>query len=248
MHILLTRPQGESIGAARALTNLGNQVSLVPLIEILPLDEEARCRRLAELLEYGKPDWVICVSKNAVMWGLPQLMEAWPEGRKEAKWFALGRGSAEALGAFGVESISPPLSQSESLVDMAEMQKVNDKRLLYVAGENGRTLIEDELKIRGAEVLRWEVYRRRPDQAAADQLASMNEVPDVLTAMSGDSFLALDQALPESGRKAWLSKRLLVPSERVAKLADDRGFKNIQVVAVTEKDWPLSYLQDEAGL
>jgi len=248
MHILLTRPQRESIDAALTLKQMGHDVSLVPLLEILPLDEEARDQRIAEILDGGKPDSVICVSKNAVYWGLPKLMERWREAREEASWFALGSGSAEALAALSVESVVPAKSQSESLLDISELQQASGQRVLYIVGENGRTLIENELKTRGADVLRWEVYRRRPDQAAAEQLQRMNRVPDLLTAMSGESLLALDQALPESNRRDWLSKTLLVPSERVAMLARERGFGRVEVVAVTEKDWPLNYLRDEASL
>src|SRR5210317_699610 len=101
MHILLTRPQRESTEAALTLRQMGHDVSVIPLIEILPVDEAARDQRIVEILDGGKPDSVICVSKNAVYWGLPQLMERWRETRNEASWFALGSGSAEALAALG---------------------------------------------------------------------------------------------------------------------------------------------------
>lgn len=242
MHILLTRAERDSYKLARALQGLGHQISMVPLLEIQPLDEEAREQRLAEILAEGKADGVICISKNSAIWGLPPLLKQWPTVDKEAEWFALGGGTAEVLHALGVEAVAPSQAQSEGLLNMPELQEVSGRRLLYVAGENGRPTIETELVSRGAEVLRWDVYRRRPDQAAAEELLRLADVPDVLTVMSADSLLALDQAVPEPTREEWLVKLLVVPSQRVANLADKMGFLNINVVPVSEKDWPMDYL------
>lgn len=241
MHILLTRPPGDSRNLAQALEQLGHQVSKVPLLEIQPLDEAAREQRLAEILSLGEPDGIVCASKHSVIWGLPQLIRYWPNAKENADWYAIGGGTAAALLTLGVTALTPQHAKSEGLLELPALQQVTGRRLLYIAGEDGRLLIETELERRGATVSRWEVYRRRPDLAAGDALMQI-EVPDVLTAMSGDSVLALDQALPANSRKEWLGKRLVVPSERVAALARQRGFLDPTIVSVTEKDWPLDYL------
>lgn len=248
MHILLTRQQSESESTAVALEALGHRVSIVPTLEIQPVDESARQQRIVEILETGRPDSIICVSKNAVLWGVPQLLQQWPDAVIEAQWFALGSGTARALELFGVIAIAPKQARSEDFLDVEELKDIAGQKTLYLAGEGGRQLIESELGSRGAMVMRCDVYRRRPDLAASELLSQMNGIPDVLTAMSGESLLALDQALPENCRDKWASKLLLVPSERVAELAASRGFHRVQVVTVREKDWPITYLQTQADL
>ncbi len=249
MRILLTRPLPELEPLGSRLAALGFEPIKVPLIEIQPLDEEARRAQLHQLIAGAPPDLVICVSRNAVLWGVPLLLASYPQLAADALWFGLGEGTAAQLRSFHIQArVSERGSDSEALLDLPELQQLTDKRVLYLVGEGGRQHIEAGLLERGGRVARWEVYRRRPDQSAAAALAKLNASPDLLTAMSGDTLAALHRALPAADQSAWLQGRLLVPSERVAALARDLGFRQVVVVPVRGGDWPADYLAEQAAL
>ncbi len=252
LHILLTRPAGDELLAAQSLRELGMQVSHVPALEIQPLEEDSRRQRLDEIFAALRPEIIICASRNAVIWGLPLLLEQQENSGNGATWFAIGQATAAALETFAVKAIAPAgSSRSETFLAMPQLERVAGKDILYVAGEEGRRTIEDELVARGGRLKRWDVYRRRPNPDVARALTKLPEIPDILTAMSGDSLLALDEAVAEMSTDQgtqWHQKRLLVPSERVAQLAASLGYVQVEIAEVTESIWPVDYLCKLADL
>lgn len=240
MRVLVTRPRHQSEQLIKALESHGFEPELLPLLDIQAIrfpeaSEQAFVKKLAEA------DKIVAVSANAAEMALPffaQLTEI------SADLFAIGPSTAAVLQAKDYVVHIPEQQQynSEALMALPAFQQIEGQSILLLCGQGGRDYLEQSLKHGGAKVDRMELYQRVP---LPDSHLGLNDIasPDVLTAMSGDTVEVLDGVLIRSGQPNWKGKPLIVPGERVAKIARDKGFTQVLASAKPTTESLLSLLQ-----
>jgi len=215
--ILVTRPRPFNEEACERIRDEGGDAIALPTLVI-----EAQTAR-APATDY---DWIIFVSRNAVLHGLAQLLQAPPFPRLAA----VGGATATELEQHGMEGVLRPTSgfTSEALLECAELNAVAGKRILIVRGNGGRELLATALGERGARIDYAEVYRRVRARPSAARLAEMRRLLAAATidfVMVG-SVEILDALIALLGppAKALLTRtRLVTASERVVKKAESLG-------------------------
>jgi uroporphyrinogen-III synthase len=223
--LLLTRPNEESQALARVLADEGVFCSSLPLLEIepLPVTEENRST-IYNLAAYCA---VIVVSKPAARLGLEMVDEVWPQPPMQ-HWFTVGAATAQILDDYGLRVFFPEQGDdSEALLDLPQLQEAisgYDPKVLIMRGEDGRELLAERLRERGASVDYLPLYRRHLPSYPAFALPQRVEAERLngLVVSSGQGF----QHLRELAGDAWpdlAQLPLFVPSPRVAELARSAG-------------------------
>jgi uroporphyrinogen-III synthase len=130
---------------------------------------------------------------------------------------AVGASTAAALAQCGVIAIVPEAASSEGLLELDAVAAVAGTRVLIVAGEGGRRVIDRTLRERGASIVRWEAYRR----GAVPVSGLCATAIDAIVVGSGDGFRA--------AARLWFDAQgdpeipVVVPSARVARLGTELG-------------------------
>ncbi len=229
-NILVTRPEPQNQSLVNKLRDLGWSATGQPLIEITQGGElELLSHKLAQL---RPQDMVIAVSANAVSYAHQQLQQeriAWPN---QVNYFAIGQKTTQAWsGQAGIVSIHPEQPDSEGLLQLPVFSKVRNKQVLILRGNGGRETIASQLGQRGAKIQYCETYQRIKTTLNGDILTLNWQQSGINNAIitSGEILGALLYLIPTSA-KAWFEQvQLVVPSERIAKLAKQQGLNKVQV-------------------
>lgn len=228
--VLVTRPAGAAANVlCEMLRGAGYRAHSLPLLELEPLEElPYPQRRMA--LELDAYHHVIFVSANAVRFGMRCFDDFWPQLPAGLVWYAVGDATAKLLADYGVQAHTPgSRMSSEGLLDLPSLQAVDGQRVLIVKGEGGRGVLRRELARRGARVDQLACYRRHRPRLAAGELASLlarREI-DVILISSGEGLDSLRELLSPAETSNFSHLCLIVPSERVARLARNAGFDRI---------------------
>ncbi|MFJ2977128.1 uroporphyrinogen-III synthase [Kluyvera sp. NPDC087067] len=246
MTILVTRPSPQGEALVSRLRALGRVAWSFPLINFTPGRE---LNTLGQALgALGDGDLVFALSQHAVSFAHAQLQQQrlhWPTS---AHYFAIGRTTALALHQVNGMDVRYPLDReiSEVLLQLPELQNIAGKKALVLRGNGGRELIAEILTARGADVTLCECYQRCPIHYDGAEEAMRWQSRDVTTIVvtSGEMLQQLLTLIPLWYRENWLFKcRLLVVSERLAKLAQEMGWQDIQVADSADNDALLRALQ-----
>ncbi|MGH3136650.1 MAG: uroporphyrinogen-III synthase [Gaiellaceae bacterium] len=139
--IVVTRPEARPL--AEALEGLGAEVSIVPLIEIRPVeDPRALDAAAAELATY---DWAVFTSVNGVAAVGERLSEI-----GETRVAAVGPVTAEAVRELGVEPAFVAARASEDIA--AGLGSIEGARVLLPQADIADPRLADELREGGATV------------------------------------------------------------------------------------------------
>ena len=216
--VLVTRPRTQAIELADAIERQGGQAFCFPVIEIVARDPNAI---RDDLNEQTSPDITIFISRNAVEHGI-----RYTDGALIA---VIGPATAEAVQAAGrVVDIRPSSGyDSEHLLAEAQLQDVAGKQVRIIRGSQGRELLAEALRARGATVDYLSVYERRLPDVDPDTLAELERrwrqgAINVITVMSVHSLANLAKILPEWCAAQVATTPLVTPSGRVLKEALDR--------------------------
>ncbi|MGL5968384.1 MAG: uroporphyrinogen-III synthase [Kluyvera sp.] len=246
MTILVTRPSPQGEALVSRLRALGRVAWSFPLINFTPGRE---LNTLGQALgALGDGDLVFALSQHAVSFAHAQLQQQrlhWPTS---AHYFAIGRTTALALHQVNGMDVRYPLDReiSEVLLQLPELQNIAGKKALVLRGNGGRELLAETLAARGADVTLCECYQRCPIHYDGAEEAMRWQSRDVKTIVvtSGEMLQQLLTLIPLWYRENWLFKcRLLVVSERLAKLAQEMGWQDIQVADSADNDALLRALQ-----
>lgn len=246
MSILVTRPSPAGEELVSRLRTLGQVAWSFPLIEFSPGRELSALADHMNTLQQG--DLLFALSQHAVEFAQAQLQQQglnWPTA---PHYFAIGRTTALALHTVSGTDVRYPLDReiSEVLLQLPELQNIAGKRALILRGNGGRELIGDTLTARGAEVTFCECYQRcaiHYDGAEEAMRWQSREVTMVVVT-SGEMLQQLWSLIPQWYREHWLLHcRLLVVSERLAKLARELGWQDIKVADNADNDALLRALQ-----
>jgi uroporphyrinogen-III synthase len=219
--ILVTRPGERAANLARLIEGAGGRAHRFPAIEIEDLPAPRELRHLDEF------DLAVFVSPTAVSKIMAHL-DAWPSALPAA---ALGGGTRRELERRGVASVIAPQAgaDSEALLSLGEMRRVDGKRVVIFRGEGGRELLGDTLRSRGAEVVYAAGYRRtRPK---AEPLWKESEI-DAVTVSSSQGLANLFEVLDAAFLRA---RPLFVPHPRVAGNARERAVREVVVAGPSDE-------------
>jgi uroporphyrinogen-III synthase len=215
--VIVTRPQRQAAGLARRLAAVGATPLIWPAIVILPPQDRTQLDAAhAALSSY---DIAVFVSANAVEYGVPDAAN-WPSALRV---FAPGPGTAEALAAVGVTGVRIPVTtfDSEGLLALPELERVDGARVVIFRGQGGREMLGSTLAQRGAHVDYVSCYRRTaPSSGAQGLLEAMRKGrAHAITLSSAEGIDNLLGAAGIEGRTLLERIPAFVPHPRIAKHA-----------------------------
>lgn len=219
--IAVTRPPEQATKLTAAIEAAGGSVISFPLLDIKGL--ESLNDFYAAVTPLSQFDWAVFISSNAVQHGMPLLQQAGIPA--QLKFAAIGPTTAASLQGFGIAEILTPLERfdSEALLALPALQQMQGQRVLIVRGVGGREVLAETLKLRGAEVVFGECYRRVNPQSSAQVLAQAYDAGK-LQGIVVTSSEALRFLLNLAQDAAWLKATpLFVNHARIAEQAETAG-------------------------
>lgn len=154
LNVLVTRPEPKGRELAADLLTHGISAFAYPLFSYQLIDNHTPCKLL---LSRNLPSILIFVSVAAVTYANEIL--------KSSSWcyhqiFAVGQATQVALAKLGIKAIAPTQQDSEGLLLLEELQNVADTHIVIIRGDEGRELLFNTLKQRGAQVSYGQSYCR----------------------------------------------------------------------------------------
>jgi uroporphyrinogen-III synthase len=178
--IAVTRPTEHAGHLATALERLGAQVSVVPLIEVVPLDDAGELERL---VEHGDHDWIVFTSTNAVR------AVGGAVSRVRARIAAVGPATAAAVRGLGVDpAFVPDRFAAREIAD--GLEPLAGARVLLPQSEIAERSFADGIRARGATVDVVDAYRTLEREPTADERAELDRAHAILLA-SGSAARSL---------------------------------------------------------
>jgi len=230
--ILVTRPTHQAENLCALIRDNNGVPIRLPTLEIIPLilgvDEIERSLTQA--------DWFIFTSTNAVRCYCSQLDDAKMCSLRNKFCLVIGKSTAQALIEAGLNVDLMPLDgyNSEALLDLAELQNVSRKNIVIIRGENGREILAETLKQRGATVSYQDVYNREIPQIDCAEI--LQQKLDFITITSGEAVQNLVKMLPETQHDLLKKIPLIVVSERIQTIAKNLGFETIALAQMPSDD------------
>ena len=219
--VVLTRPQADSERLSETLQNEGFQTRVMPIItiEAIPTAEQAPAPSVS--------DDALCIfiSANAVRFGLPQLGSALARN-SDLTVIAVGNKTRDTLAAEGIQAQVPVRADSEGLLAMPALSAPDSRDVVIVKGEGGRELLASELTGRGARVTEWACYRRCWPEVDVSGLIEIS-AGLIFQASSGEMVSRLSELLAGGGQADLFQSSIIVPSDRVARLATEIGWGQV---------------------
>jgi uroporphyrinogen III methyltransferase/synthase len=192
------------------LADEGAEVIEIPTIEITPLPLDKKGKGILDRVD--RYDWIVLSSANAVEWFMTNLASAGKSTLDlgDAKIACVGPSTAKALRSFGVKpNLVPNDYKQEGLVAAFKKLTWKGKRVLFARGKEGRDLLNDFLRKKGAHVDLWALYENK---VPADARPKVRELflkkggVDLLTFASSSSVDHFYELFTPAERKKWLSK------------------------------------------
>jgi uroporphyrinogen III methyltransferase/synthase len=232
--VAVTRARAQSSALAATLRALGAAVIEAPAIRTTPLP--------AEVPDLAGYDLVCVTSPNGAHELFARLGEAGADARALAgrTVAAIGPGTARALEAHGIRAdVVPARAVAEGLVEA--LAGIELRRVLIARGREGREVLPDALRARGAEVDVLELYETVAEPldagtaraaAAADYLtftsaSTVRFFRDAAGSLDGPRIASIgpatSAALREAGVEPALEASPHTPDGLVAALVADAG-------------------------
>jgi len=185
--IVVTRPREQSVELARALEELGAEVSVVPLISIDPIEDVGQLQDSMRGLQHG--DWLVVTSANAVSTLVSSGLESVACNVRVA---AVGPATAAALRRAGVEpDFVPEEYAAENIA--AGLGELAAARVLLTQSDIADSALAAELRERGALVQPIHVYRTTGVDPAPSEIDVLGAA-DAVILMSGSAARSLAAA------------------------------------------------------
>tara|TARA_B100001245_G_scaffold1875_1_gene1520 strand:+ start:36758 stop:37543 length:786 start_codon:yes stop_codon:yes gene_type:complete len=245
--LLVTRPDGQADELLDQLQLLGCEVRHQPLMHIRrfsdddsPEAQAVRQRILATDEYYA----VIAISQNAAESGLDWMDRYWPQMPAGVLWFGVGPTTALPMQQAGLNALIPEERfDSEGLLQRPELQTeaVRDQKILIWRGVGGRETLASVLRERGARVDYAELYTREPVISTAERWQALLGDRPVVLLSSAQALDIIEQQVPDLAHKV---TALLVPGERGAGIARERGYSQVLVATSARNEDTLHTLRE----
>lgn len=234
LHVVVTRPEAQAGRFCELLEQAGAIAHRYPVMAIkaAPL-APANLQRLHQTAYY---QWAIFISANAVEHGLALLGNT--AAFSHTRIGAIGKQTAATLQSHGIKADLVPKAgfTSEDFLALPAMQALAGQRILIVRGGDGREVLADTLRQRGANVDYADVYWRICPPNPPQRLKQLHDSGqlDIISLTSSESLHNLLGLLHPSD---WVKAiPLLVGSGRIAADATQAGFTNTIIVAPNPAD------------
>ena len=224
--VLVVRPLREKDAFLKLLDQGGICFNYIPIMSIDPVSPESDdfVRATGCIDELDQFDQVIFISANAAEIGLPMIAQRWPEIPQNTGFLAVGQQTADIFSAFNYP-VSYPRRQPNTeglLQELPQLQDLTAQSVLILRGGSGRQTLGEELAKRGAQVTYAELYQRNIDAKYLVEAQKFASESSCVVVHSGELLQAMgvpaDKRIP-----------LVVPSDRIAQLAQEMGYHNVQV-------------------
>ncbi len=220
--VLVTRPQHQAQALGQAITAHGGHPILFPSLAIVPIDDNTLLT--ATLAALDTLDYAIFTSANAVYHTQAAMAHAALQLPVPLIRCAIGPATCDAMQAAGWAPVLLPDADysSAGVLQLAELQRVNDKRIAIFTGAGGLDQLAPVLRSRGALVSVVPTYRRIQPLVAIDPLLEkwQRGKVQVVVSTSGEALHNLYAMLGEVGRRYWCTTPLLVTSARLVSVAN----------------------------
>lgn len=226
LRVLNTRPFHQGAALSQAIRDAGGVSIDLPALVIEPTAIDW----LTQLPALNSIQHALFISSNAVDWFFAALKQSaipWPASIHIT---AIGIPTATALNKQGIQVHDvPTITDSEHLLALDALQKIQNDTVLLVKGIDGRPLIAETLLARGAHLIPLEVYHSKPSLFNPVEINSLwqDDAVDIILLTSELAMRNLLMAFAGKGRSWLCHKPCLVISERLAAVADSLGMKNI---------------------
>ncbi len=234
--VVITRPAAQATALAQRVAAAGHEAVVFPLLAIDPLADQTALR--AALADVSCYALVAFVSPNAID-AACAIRKTWPRNVTLA---VVGEGSRAALARHGITDanatiVSPANTRrtdSQTLLETLDLDRLRGRRALIIRGETGRELLGDALRGAGMDVQQLAAYRRSIpplDEDRRRQLLQLLDSDSLWIITSSEALRGLiGMAMQAGGRNAVVNlqqKRLLVPHERIEETARQLGFSSV---------------------
>ncbi len=225
LHIAVTRPLDQAQSLCEAIEEHGGVAIQFPLIAVSALDDYQRFEQ--QITQLPDTDWAIFISTNAVDFAMPLVLKKYGQFPEQLKFAAIGQQTAHALSRYGVNKVLIPQNRydSETLLELPEMQNVAGSTIAIFRGIGGRELMAETLKTRGAHVYFAESYQRTNPQRTTELLKDQWQ-QNKLDAVIVTSSEAMRYLLQMAKNETWMQNvTLCVNHERIAEQPRQLGLK-----------------------
>jgi len=236
--ILNTRPAHQQAGLRALLEAQGAHVLSFPTIEIVTAEATPFHQSLGTNIAHYHI--ALFISRNAVD-GAFTFLDA-NQLPDDLQLGVIGEGSYTAL-AHRVSDLDHRLIRSEpynseGLLAAAELQQVDGKNILIFRGQQGRTLLAEELGKRGATVNHCEVYQRKMPEYGHQYFADLvsQQFPTLLIFTSTEGMQNLLPLVDDESREKLLRTPWLLISERMRESAVNLGHNAEIIIADKASD------------
>jgi uroporphyrinogen III methyltransferase/synthase len=201
--VVVTRARAQASGLAQRLAEAGAGVIEAPAIEIQWLAPEEVDARLGTLADY---DLICLTSQNAVepFWSALRRQGGDARALAGTRFATIGAATAQLLSARGIDAdVVPDRQVAEGLVEALAGEPVEDRRTLIARAEEGRDLLPDALRQRGAEVAVVPLYRTvqlPPSRAAIEAAAGADYVTFTSSSTVRNFAEAIGDEFPRAAR------------------------------------------------
>ena len=220
-YVTSLRPQGGHEALRRAAAAQGAGLIALSPWRIQPRTDEPARQALGTALAASR---VVFTSPAAVTAAAGLL----PLRRADAQeWIAVGSGTARALGRVGIEGVvCPSRMDSEGLLALPALQEVSELPVGLVTAPGGRDALSRTLMLRGARLLRADVYAREPVRLSSSSLRKLLalQVPAVLLISSQGALRQVLETAPVNAAATLRSLPAVAASARLQEVARQEGF------------------------
>jgi uroporphyrinogen-III synthase len=230
---------------AKQLANLLNEQGIYsiaqPLLKIVPVAK----LNSPFIKTY---DVIIAVSRNAVEFTEHALNgEQWPK----ANYLAVGNATKQLLESKTGQSVIIPYESfdSEGLLALPELQKLQDRSVLILRGVGGREFLKETLIVRGASVDYYESYQRiaiKLPRSICIEKWQQQGINGVI--ISSIELLEQLMAVTIHENKDWLlSLTIFAASGRIIKHANALGFQKTRLLPSISNQKIIEYFTGEGS-
>jgi uroporphyrinogen-III synthase len=223
--VLVVRPLRQQDKFLQLLEQAQIDYQYRPIMRIQPIVQgEPQAEQIKNLiLRFAEFDQAIFISANAAELAIAWLDQYWPMLPADMEYFAVGQQTAEILGQYGCQALTPQQQNTEGLLqEMPQLKNLQNKSVIIFRGGAGRTTLGETLENRGASVSYCELYQRIIDPDRLLEAKALLPEISCIVAHSGELLQALGNANSSTAT-------LVVPSQRVAEMARNLNYKNIHV-------------------
>jgi uroporphyrinogen-III synthase len=169
VRVVVTRSTRQASELLERLEERGADAVALPLLEVLPpQDERALERAASELALY---DWLVLTSANAV-----ESLFEWSGGTAPPRLqiAVVGKATAQALRGYEIEpALIAEESRAEGLATELAPYVKRRRRVLLPQAEDARPVLAEQLEAAGAEVVRVTAYRKRVPAGTIERARSL---------------------------------------------------------------------------